>query len=113
MQLTPPRVQVALFLVEHAGERHWLQDMCRRTGLKSGVVHPVLQRMFDAGWLDDEWAGDPPHPPTRRYYRVSKQGGRALEALLARARGDGRFTQLFPKPPAPTFQQPRRTEGAG
>jgi DNA-binding PadR family transcriptional regulator len=107
VHLTLPTVRVAMFLVENADDRHWLQDACRRTGLQSGAVHPILRRMLDAGWLVDEWEGDDPRPPARRYYRVTVGGRRELEGLLSRARGDARFTHLFAKPPTPTFQPPR------
>jgi len=106
VHLTLPTVRVAIFLVDHAADRHWLQDVCRRTGLQSGAVHPILGRMLKAGWLEDEWEGDDPRPPARRYYRLTGDGRRALEGLLARARGDARFTHLFTKPPIPTFQPP-------
>jgi DNA-binding transcriptional regulator PaaX len=104
--LTLPAVLVGRALVDQAGDRQWLADICRRAGVKEGAAHPVLQRMFDAGWLVDEWEGKA-RPPNRRYYRVTDHGLVALEGLLARARGDGRFTHLFTRPPTPTFQPPR------
>jgi hypothetical protein len=105
VRLTLPAVLVGRALVDQAGDRQWLADICHRAGVQQGAAHPVLQRMFDAGWLVDEWEGAP-RPPSRRYYRVTADGLLALEGFLARARGDSRFTDLFPKPPVPTFQPP-------
>lgn len=107
-----PAVLVGRALVDQAADRQWLADICRRAGVKEGVAHPVLQRMFDAGWLSDEWEGAG-RPPSRRYYRVTDDGRVALEAFLARARGDARFAGLFPKPPAPTFQSPSSDAAGG
>jgi DNA-binding transcriptional regulator PaaX len=108
--LTLAAVLVGRALVDQAGDRQWLADICRRAGVERGVAHPVLQRMFEAGWLEDEWEGVP-RPPNRRYYRVTEKGLLALEGLLARARGDARFKHLFVKPPAPTFQPPEAADG--
>lgn len=113
MQLTLAAVLVGRALLDRAVDRQWLQDVCRRTGLKSGVVHPILRRMHNEGWLADEWDGDATGPPARRYYHLTTPGLNELERFLARARGDGRFTHLFPKPPAPTFQTPRSDAAGG
>lgn len=123
MRLTMAVAQVAKVLVERPEDETWLQDVCRRVQMHSGVVHPILQRMADAGWLADRReAGDATRQgPPRRFFAVTTSGLRELRALLDRARTDPRFRPLFdaepPAPPAdaasalpapPVFQQPGR-----
>lgn len=86
MRLTHATVQVARTLLASPEPHQWLHDIARRSGSKTGVVHPILQRMLDAGWLADR------REAQRHYYRVTDTGRRELAALLDRARGDARFT---------------------
>lgn len=91
MRLTLATVSVARALLSQQQTRQWGRDIARRAGSESGTVHPILQRMVEAEWLEAWPEG------SRRYYQVTKRGRAELEALLARARGDARFTSLFPR----------------
>ena len=72
--------------------------MSKQSGVRSGVMYPILQRMLDEGWLDDGWeesaqVGRAKRPP-RRYYELTDEGKVALGAVLAEARRDPRFSAL-------------------
>jgi PadR family transcriptional regulator PadR len=91
-------VQVALVLMADASGRHWGYELSRHSGVRSGVMYPLLQRMLEQGWLDDGWeeqvrVGRAKRPP-RRYYELTDEGRIALGALIAEARHDARFSTL-------------------
>jgi PadR family transcriptional regulator PadR len=91
-------IQVALALMADANGRHWGYELSKHSGVRSGVMYPLLQRMLDEGWLDDGWeeqvqAGKAKRPP-RRYYELTDEGKIALGALIAEARRDTRFSTL-------------------
>lgn len=85
-----------------ASGRHWGYDLSKRSGVRSGMMYPILQRMLDEGWLDDGWedqaqVGRAKRPP-RRYYELTDQGKIALGALVAEARHDARFSRAIGGP---------------
>ncbi|MCA1702818.1 MAG: PadR family transcriptional regulator [Actinobacteria bacterium] len=96
-RMTHARVQVAIALLAQPAHRHWGYDLSRRSGVRSGVLYPLLNRMLEDGWLADGWEeqetarGRPP----RRYYTVTDLGYRELGALLSDAGADARFTPLL------------------
>ncbi|MGH9287079.1 MAG: PadR family transcriptional regulator [Acidimicrobiales bacterium] len=98
MRKTHAVVQVALALMADPGGRHWGYDLSRSGGVASGVVYPILDRMFTAGWLADDrtdpTAGREYRPP-RRYYEITAGGRAALTGLLAEAGRDPRFSALI------------------
>lgn len=82
-----------------ASDRHWGYELSKRSGVRSGVMYPILQRLLDEGWVADGWeeqvkVGKAKRPP-RRYYEVTDEGKIALGALVAEARHDARFGQLI------------------
>jgi PadR family transcriptional regulator, regulatory protein PadR len=92
-------MQVALALMQDADARHWGYDLSKQSGVRSGVMYPLLGRMLDEGWLDDGWeeqsqVGRSKRPP-RRYYELTDAGRVALGAVLADARQDARFKLLL------------------
>ena len=97
MRKTHSLVQVALALMADANGRHWGYDLSKRSGVRSGVLYPTLQRMLDQGWLRDGWE-EQDHAkekrPQRRYYELTDSGRAELGALLAAARDDVRFRSL-------------------
>lgn len=75
-----------------AGEDMHGLEVCRQTGLKSGTVYPVLDRLRRAGWVttwwedDETWqaTSDERWRPRRRYYRLTNEARQpAREAVLA------------------------------
>lgn len=84
--------------MEDANRRHWGYDLSKRSGTRSGVMYPILQRMLTEGWLRDGWedqvqTGKSKRPP-RRYYELTDEGKTALGALIVEARSDARFALL-------------------
>jgi PadR family transcriptional regulator PadR len=79
---------VASALMADPTGQHWGYDLRKKTGLRSGVLYPILHRMLDAGWLSDGWeapAASRRGKPPRRYYTLTTEGRREVGALLARA----------------------------
>lgn len=104
MRRTYALVLVAMALMADVGGRHWGYELSKRSGVRSGVMYPILQRMLDEGWLADGWedqgqVGRAKRPP-RRYYELTDKGKTALGAVIAEARRDGRFATLVAQPAA-------------
>src|SRR5438034_5802649 len=97
MRRTHALIQVILALMDDPGGQHWGYELSKRSGVRSGVLYPILQRMLDDGWLDDGWE-DPADitgkRPPRRYYELTGQGRVELPAILDEARRDARFRAL-------------------
>ncbi|MDR1513577.1 MAG: PadR family transcriptional regulator [Propionibacteriaceae bacterium] len=96
MKLTHSSVAVAQALLRRPRERRWGYDLSRETGVRSGVLYPILGRMLDEGWLDDGWEdmadARGKHPP-RRYYTVTDEGLRQLSGMVGAAASDLRFAR--------------------
>jgi PadR family transcriptional regulator PadR len=99
MQITHSLVTVAAQLLSEPDEKHWGYELSRTTGVRSGVLYPILGRLLDRGWLDDGWE-DPAEVrgkrPPRRYYTLTPAGLEELGAICRRASQDARF-QVRPK----------------
>lgn len=65
----------------------WGLKLCEQTGHGSGTIYPALDRLLQAGWIEDRWEEPTPADrPRRRYYSVSADGRAAYqEAVAARA----------------------------
>jgi PadR family transcriptional regulator, regulatory protein PadR len=64
--------------------------ICQQTGLGSGTVYPVLDRLERAGWITGAWEPDQPAGrPKRRRYLMTGIGtaayGRVLDKQRAQA----------------------------
>jgi PadR family transcriptional regulator PadR len=100
MKLTNALVQVAIAIVSNRDGPLWGYELSRETGLRSGVLYPILHRMLDEGWLVDGWEELNPsidNRPPRRYYQLTEEGVRQLGAVLQSASADRRFAALEPK----------------
>ncbi len=98
MRTTHALLQVALGLMGSPERRHWGYDLMKRSGVRSGVLYPILQRMLQEGWLRDGWE-DPteivePRPP-RRYYELTSKGCKELGGVINEAHTDPRFVPLL------------------
>ncbi|MFT3811400.1 MAG: helix-turn-helix transcriptional regulator [Micropepsaceae bacterium] len=65
-----------LALLSEAG-RTWSHgyDLCRRAGIKSGTLYPLLMRLEGQGHLEAEWQAPPePGRPPRHAYRLTASG---------------------------------------
>ncbi|WP_410662430.1 PadR family transcriptional regulator [Amycolatopsis sp. lyj-84] len=76
--------------------RLWGYGLSRTSGVRSGVLYPILRRMLEEGWLTDGWESqdEAVGRPPRRYYLVTDKGIAELGAVLRRAQADIRFRGL-------------------
>jgi PadR family transcriptional regulator PadR len=92
MRRTHALIQVAMALLEEPTGRHWGYDLSKRTGVRSGVLYPMLTRLLNEGWAKDGWE-DPVairgKRPPRRYYELTDQGRLELSALVQGTRRQG------------------------
>lgn len=97
MRVTKPLVEVAVAMMRDQDSKYWGYRLMKETGLRSGVLYPVLDRMLTDGWLTDGWeeqqAARRKHI-RRRYYEMTDKGRREMGAVLARAQADERFRDL-------------------
>ena len=59
--------------------------LSKRSGLKPGVIYPMLDRLLKAGWLERRWEDIDPAVqgrPRRRLYRLSGVGASAARQAL-------------------------------
>jgi transcriptional regulator len=62
----------------------WLEQVTQaRLQIEEGALYPALHRMEQKGWLDGEW-GITDKNRKAKYYRLTRQGRRQLEAELNR-----------------------------
>lgn len=102
MRRTYALVLVASALMADPGGRHWGYELSKHSGVRSGVMYPILVRMLDEGWLIDGWEdqlqlGSAKRPP-RRYYELTDKGKVALGAMIAEARRESWFGQVVTRP---------------
>lgn len=99
MRRTHALVQVALALMQDADGRHWGYELSKQSGVRSGVMYPILGRILNERWLEDGWEDQAQvgraKRPARRYYELTDEGKIALGALLAEARRDARFAPMI------------------
>jgi PadR family transcriptional regulator, regulatory protein PadR len=98
MRKTHALVKVAMALVNDPTGRHWGYELSKKTGVRSGVLYPMLTRMLEEGWVEDGWE-DPTtirdKRPPRRYYELTNKGKLALGAVLRDASHDVRFAGVL------------------
>lgn len=52
----------------------WGLQVVKETGLKTGTVYPILERLEAAGWVEGVWDTDDERKgPRRRYFRLSAE----------------------------------------
>lgn len=76
--------------------RLWGYALSKKSGVRSGVLYPQLDRMLGEGWLEDHWeehTEDKKRPP-RRYYQLTDDGRTQLGAVVKRAQQEQRFAGL-------------------
>lgn len=97
MRPTGPLFKVLnAFLEEPVRELYGL-ELLRATGLKSGTLYPLLDRLDRSGWVDSRWeerdtASGP--GPRRRFYRLTGTGlHEARQMLVDHGMGATAWTQ--------------------
>lgn len=87
--MTVPVARVlAVFLDDPDSDRYGIELM-ERTGLASGSLYPILNRLRAAGWAEAHWENVDPAAagrPARRYYRLTPDGARRASDAMATLR---------------------------
>lgn len=97
MRKTHALIQVAMALLSDPTGKHWGYELSKTSGVRSGVMYPLLTRMLAEAWLTDGWEDEAEtggKRPPRRYYEVTDAGRLALGGLMQEARADARFRGL-------------------
>lgn len=59
----------------HTLDQAWGLAICRHTGLGSGTVYPILERLVNAGWASKTVEARPvPGRPPRTFYHLTLRG---------------------------------------
>lgn len=67
---TPATAAVVGVLLE-SSNAIWGLQVVKATGLKTGTVYPILERLERAGWITSEWDTDLTRKgPRRRYFKL-------------------------------------------
>ncbi len=101
MRRTDALIRVTMALMDDPVGQHWGYALSKQSGVRSGVMYPILQRMLDEGWIADGWeklADIREKRPPRRYYQVTGDGLAALADILEDAGRDVRFGTLLGRP---------------
>ena len=103
-RLRPMRTTRSLVLVAEAilqmdledDPRLWGYALSKRSGVRSGVLYPMLDRMLQEAWIEDAWEerAEGWKRPPRRYYRLTDDGRTQLGAVVQRAGREQSFTGL-------------------
>jgi len=78
-------LEVVAYFVEAKDKPVYGNEIIKDTGLKSGTIYPILDRLERAGWLTAEWEDIDPSAkkrPRRRNYRLTGLGVRAANREL-------------------------------
>ncbi|QFZ24280.1 PadR family transcriptional regulator [Saccharothrix syringae] len=96
--MTPQTIAVLRVLLEDPATPRYGLDIARRSGLKTGTLHPILNRLQRAGLITSSWEDPADHEdqgrPRRRYYRFTDSG--AAHAYRAVMRAEATTTDGLP-----------------
>lgn len=99
MKVTHSLALVALAILQMSREGDgyiWGYQLSKRSGVRSGVLYPQLDRMLDEGWVADHWEEkhEGQKRPPRRYYTLTDAGRIELGAVANRVQSEQRFSTL-------------------
>lgn len=85
VRLTTTTIKVLdMLLAANPDDPPWGYRICEETGLGSGTVYPILERLEKANWIAGRWeTGQPEDRPSRRFYSLTDTGSREYAAALA------------------------------
>jgi DNA-binding PadR family transcriptional regulator len=86
MRLTIPVAKVLSALLADPDTDRYGLDLMNETGLASGTLYPILQRLQQSDWVAASWEEIDPVAegrPARRYYRLTAQGATSARQALA------------------------------
>ena len=79
-------LKVLKLMIETPKEARSGAELSKATGVSSGTLYPLLQRLEQAGWVTSEWEEIDPSEagrPRRRYYTLTALGQSRAAAELA------------------------------
>jgi PadR family transcriptional regulator PadR len=84
MRITGPLLKVLRVLDESAPEPAYGLEILRKTGLSSGTLYPILDRLAAEGWVIGKWEPDDASPkgPRRRFYGFTRKGSIEVRNIL-------------------------------
>jgi PadR family transcriptional regulator PadR len=99
MKVTHSLVLVAIAILDMSQEgdgRVWGYALSKKSGVRSGVLYPTLDRMMSDGWLEDHWEehSENKKRPPRRYYMLTDKGRDNLGGVVGRVESEPRFAML-------------------
>lgn len=99
MKVTYSLVLVAIAILDMSQEadgRIWGYALSKKSGVRSGVLYPTLDRMMGEGWLEDHWeeSTEGKKRPPRRYYTLTDKGRNNLGGVARRAESEQRFAGI-------------------
>jgi PadR family transcriptional regulator, regulatory protein PadR len=77
MRVTGPLLKVLRSFLEAPGHEVYGLELARATGLKSGTLYPILDRLESRGWVSSRWEERDPAEmgrPRRRFYQLTGIG---------------------------------------
>ena len=79
--------KVAVALLADPAGKHYGYRLGQISGVRSGVLYPILRRLLEDGWVEDGWEPLPKGVgrPARRYYELTHLGRRELGSIAASA----------------------------
>ena len=84
MRVTGPLLKVLQVLLASPENDVYGLELIRATGLKSGTLYPLLDRMEAAGWLSSHWEESASTSgPRRRFYVLTGYGIHEGRQVLA------------------------------
>ncbi|SDS49578.1 Transcriptional regulator PadR-like family protein [Streptomyces sp. TLI_053] len=76
-------------------------ELSQVTGLATGTLFPLLERLIQSGWVERYWEGDEAAEAAgrtrRRYYRLSASGAASARLALAEAMASGKAAPYTPR----------------
>jgi PadR family transcriptional regulator PadR len=81
-RVTTTTIEVLQCIYSFEGEGVWGLEIAKLTGLKTGTVYPILERLESLGWLDSEWEiTQDRNGPRRRTYRLTAEAFQEMKEL--------------------------------
>ena len=85
VRITVPTVKVLRLLLDEPKTAVWGLEIVKKTGLLTGTVYPIMDRLETLGWVSSEWEPDNDrNGPRRRYYRIRPEAVEEAERTLSK-----------------------------